>query len=338
MNDVHQVKSNSWVKKYIDRWSLFADEYPTEAQAIVMTVVLAVITLIITAIAPRFLAPSNLRVIISHTAAYWVLGMAMTLVITTAGIDISVGAQMGLIVVVTGMALNRWGFSVPVAMGVALVTGALTGAFNSVFICLFKVPPIIVTLGGFSFFRGIAYVIIRHEILFNFPPAFLAIARSRIFGLPPSVYLGLVWIGVGCYLLNHTAVGRHITAVGGNEEAAQMAGISSAKVKCLVYTLMGISVGMASIIWMGRMNAAQAQIGYGLEMHVIATVVIGGTSLFGGRGLMVGTFIGALFLGVLENGLLVIGLPWFVQQVVLGAIFIGVVVFWTNRERKDAKN
>ena len=324
---------SSW-RRALKRWSLFSDENPVVAQTIVMAVVLAVITAVFTAIAPRFLAPSNMRVILAHTAAYWVMGLGMTLVITTAGIDISVGAQMGLIVVVTGLAMNNWGFSPYAAFAVAMLTGAACGAFNSLFICLFKVPPIIVTLGGFSLFRGLAYVMVRHEILFDFPVAFLWLGRARVLGLPPAVYLGLIFMLFGLYLLNFTSVGRHISAVGGNEEAAAMAGINPAKIKFFVYTLMGFTVGVAAIILMGRMNAAQAAIGYGLELHVIATVVVGGTSLFGGKGLMVGTALGALFLGIVENGLVVVGLPWFVQQVFLGAIFIGVVVFWTARERK----
>lgn len=336
MSNITENSTDSLWNRLVARWHYYADEYPNFVPTMLMGSILVAMTLFFYALEPRFLIGSNIRIILAHTAAYFILAVGMTMVITTAGIDISVGAQMGLIVVVTGMALRRWNMPVPVAFLIALGTGTLTGAFNSIFISRFKVPPIIVTLGGFSFFRGVAYVIIRHEILFDFPAEFLWLARARILGLPPAVYLAVIFMVFGVYLLNETTLGRHISAVGGNEEAASMSGISPGKVKFFVYTFMGFTVAVASLIWMGRMNAAQAAIGYGLELHVIASVVLGGTSLFGGRGLMIGSFMGALMLGVVENGLLVIGLPWFVQQVFLGAIFIGVVVFWTVRQKGTA--
>jgi ribose/xylose/arabinose/galactoside ABC-type transport system permease subunit len=326
-------KPTSW-QGAIRRWRRWGDVHPNFTSLATTFLLLLALVLIFYGINERFLSWRNITIILNQSAAYVILGVGMTLVITTKGIDLSIGAIVALVGTVLGLVLVTWQLPVWLAIVAALATGALCGLFNGLWVARFLVPPLIVTLGTMALFRGIAYVALGHQILFGYPEAFLWIARARILGLSPAVYIAIAVVIWGYFFLNKTRTGQHITAVGGNEEAARLAGIDVARTRFIVYFIMGVLSALATMVWVARLNSAQAALAYGVEFHTIALVVLGGTSLFGGRGLIMGSVMGALILGVLENGLVIVGLSSFVQQVVIGLIFIAVVAFRTLQFRE----
>jgi ribose/xylose/arabinose/galactoside ABC-type transport system permease subunit len=315
----------------VRRW--IAD-YPNVTSLATTFVLMVALVAIFYGISERFLSLRNVVIILNQSAAYVILGVGMTFVITTRGIDLSVGSMVALVGCVMGVTMVTWGQPVWLALVAGLVTGALAGVFNGLWVARFRVPPLIVTLGTMALFRGLAYVMLGHQILFRFPEQFLWLARARILGLAPSVYVAAIVAVWGYLFLNQTRTGQHIAAVGGNEEAARLAGIPVRRTKFLVYFIMGVLTSIASAVWLARLNSVQAALAYGVEFHTIALVVLGGTSLFGGRGLVMGSVMGALILAILENGLVMSGLTAFVQQVLLGLIFIAVVAFRTLQFRE----
>lgn len=317
----------------LHNWRRWSSDYPDFVSLATTFLLLLALVLIFYAINDRFLSILNIVIVLNQSATYVILGVGMTFVITTKGIDLSIGAIVAAVGMVVGLILVTLKLPVALALLAALAVGALCGAFNGFCVAQLRVPPLIVTLGTLALFRGLAYVVLGHQILFGFPQDFLWIARGRILGLAPAVYLAVIVVIWGYFFLNKTRLGQQIIAVGGNEEAARLSGINVWRVKFLVYVIMGVLTALATVVWVARLNSVQAGVAYGVEFHTIALVVLGGTSLFGGRGLVMGSMMGALILGVLENGLLLSGLSVFVQQVVLGLIFIGVVAFRTLQFR-----
>jgi ribose transport system permease protein len=281
----------------------------------------------------RFLSQRNIGIILNQTAPYVILGVGMTLVIATRGIDLSVGATVALVGMVLGLLLVEGDVTLWIALPAAIVVGAIAGAFNGFCVAGLRVPPLIVTLGAMALFRGIAYVVLGPQILFGFPDELLWIARGRIFGFAPSVYIAGAVVIAGFVLVHYTRFGRNVIAVGGNEEAARLSGVNVKRTKFLVYLILGALSALAAIVWIARLNSTQAAVAQNVEFHAIALVVLGGTSLFGGRALILGSLFGALALGVLENGLALMALSSFVQQTLLGLIFILVVAARTGQDR-----
>lgn len=313
--------------RLMDRWRRLDDLNPNLNSLITTAILLIGLTFLFSLISDRFFSVRNLGIILNQSAPYIIIGVGMTLVITTRGIDLSVGAIVALSATVMAIMMVKMDFATWLVILAGIGVGALCGMFNGFWIAVYRVPPLIVTLGTMVVFRGIAYVVLEHQIVFGFNEGLLWFARARYFGLAPSVYIALATVLVGYLVLNQTRLGASITAVGGNPEAARLAGINVPRVQFIVYTLTGLLCGLATVVWLARLNSAQAALAYGVEFHAIALVVLGGTALFGGRGLMIGSLMGALILGVVENGLVVVGLPSFVQQVYLGLIFIAVVAF-----------
>ena len=270
----------------------------------------------------RFISMRNIVILLNQSAAYIVLGVGMTLVITIKGIDLSIGAIVAVCGMMLGILLVNNDYPVWLAISAAIAIGAVCGAFNGFCIASLRVPALVTTLGTMVLFRGVAYVVLEDNILFRYPEQLLWIARGRIFGF---------------VLLNHTRFGKHVIAVGGNAEAARLSGINIWRVQFMVFSLMGVVSSFAAIIWVARLNSTQASVAQGVEFHTIALVVLGGTSLFGGKGLIVGSLLGALILSVLENGLAITGISSFVQQTLLGLIFITVVALRTLQAREASQ-
>ena len=295
--------------------------------------ILVALILVFYGINERFISMRNIVILLNQSAAYIVLGVGMTLVITVKGIDLSIGAIVAVCGMMLGILLVNNDYPVWLAVSAAVATGAVCGAVNGYCIASLRVPALVTTLGTMVLFRGVAYVVLGIDILFRYPEQLLWIARGRIFGLAPSVYIAAIAVIFGFVLLNHTRFGKHIIAVGGNAEAARLSGINIWRVQFMVFTLMGVMSSIAAIIWVARLNATQASVAQGIEFHAIALVVLGGTSLFGGKGFIVGSLLGALILGVLENGLAITGISSFVQQTLIGLIFISVVALRTLQAR-----
>ncbi|HEX8502905.1 MAG TPA: ABC transporter permease [Pyrinomonadaceae bacterium] len=274
-------------------------------------------------IAPQFLSVPNLVNVALSIAITGILAVGMTMVILTGGIDLSVGSVVALAGVV-GATLAASGGGAGVALGVAaaLAIGLGVGLFNGVVVAHFRVPPFVTTLAMLTICRGLAFVISGGRSVGNLPEGFNFVGRERVLGLPLPVILMAVVFAGGWFLLRRTVIGRYIYAVGGNPRATFFAGVNIRKVIVLTYVLNGLLVGLAGFVLASRLGAGVPNSGIQYELDVIAAVVVGGTSLTGGKGSVVGTFWGAVFIGVLNNGLNLFGVDPYMQKIALGVVLL----------------
>jgi ribose/xylose/arabinose/galactoside ABC-type transport system permease subunit len=274
---------------------------------------------------PHFLTVSNLLNITEQTTINAIIAVGMTFVILTGGIDLSVGSIVALAGIVLGSALQQ-GLPVPVAVLLCGLTGAACGLVNGVLITRGRIPPFIATLGMMSIARGAALLYTSGRPISGFDAGFRAISTGRPLMVPsPVLVMAAVYL-VAHFLLTRTVFGRYVYSIGGNEEATRLSGVRVGPYKTLVYVLSGVTSAVAAVTLTARLNSAQPIAGIMYELDAIAATVIGGTSLMGGSGTLVGTLIGALIMGVLRNGLNLIGISPFLQQVVIGAVIIAAVL------------
>jgi len=286
---------------------------------------LVVLSLVLWALTPHFLTISNLLNVAQQTTIVAIIAVGMTFVIITAGIDLSVGSMLAFSGVVMATLLVR-GVPVPVALLVAIATGLIGGALNGLLITMGRLPPFIATLGMMSIARGAALVFTEGRPVSGFSDGFRKIAVGEVLGIPAPIIIMLVIYAVAHFVLTRTKLGRYTYAIGGNEEAAILSGVNVRLYKTLVYGLCGALSGLAAIILTARLNSAQPIAGMMYELDAIAATVIGGTSLTGGEGTVIGTLIGALIIGVLRNGLNLLDISSFVQQIVIGAVIVIAVL------------
>lgn len=274
---------------------------------------------------PYFATAANLANVAEQSAITGVLAIGMTFVILTGGIDLSVGSLVALAGVITGVVLQR---DMPVAVAVVagLGTAMAAGAINGAMIAHFMLPPFIATLGMMSVARGAALLLSDGRPISGFPESLRRLATGSVVGVPAPVLLMLALYVVAYVVLTRTVVGRHVYAIGSNEEATTLAGIRVGLHKVLVYAISGLSAGVCATLLLARLNTAQPIAGVGYELDAIAAVVIGGTSLLGGSGSVIGTLIGALIMSVLRNGLNLLGVSSYLQQVAIGLVIIVAVV------------
>ena len=271
-----------------------------------------------------FLSTNNMLNIVRQTATISIMAVAMTFVIATAEIDLSVGSIAGLASVVTAMATTQWGLVPGIIAG--LLSGAVIGAINGGLVALLKVPSFLVTLGMLGLAAGLAQWITSSAPQPIGNTLYVQIFGGGDFGPIPGL---LVWtvvaVAIGWVAMNRTSFGRRVLATGGNPTAAAYTGISTARIKFTVLLLSGIAAAIAGMLYAGRLESGRFQWGQGDELTVIAAVILGGTSLFGGRGAIIGTLVGSLFMGLINNGLILAGLDVAQQSVVRGAIIIAAV-------------
>jgi ribose/xylose/arabinose/galactoside ABC-type transport system permease subunit len=277
----------------------------------------------------HFLTPENLINVTLQTSIIAIIAAGMTFVILTAGIDLSVGSLVALTGVIAAWIL-KFELSPGLGLGLAILTGlcvgVISGAIAGFFITYFRVTPFITTLALMTVWRGLAYIWVEGRPIWGLPPIFDVLGSGRIAGIPfPSLVMLSVYI-LAWFTLQHTQFGRNVYAVGGNAEAARLAGIATRKTLLLVYIICGALASLSGVLLASRMSSGQPNAGLMYELDVIAAVVVGGTSLFGGRGSVVGTFIGAMLIGVLRNGLNLTGVGSYVQQVVLGVVILLAVL------------
>ncbi len=280
--------------------------------------------------APNFAAWNNMVNIMQATAVNGVLGVACTFVIISAGIDLAVGTMMTLTAVMAGIFLTNWGMPLPIGILGALGSGAVMGSISGLTIAKLKIPPFIATLGMMQIARGLALVFSGAKpIYFNDTPNYQMISPESsitklIPGLevPNGVFIMFAVAIIASIVLNRTLLGRYIFALGSNEEAARLSGVNVDFWKIVTYALSGMICGVAGLLVSSRLNSAQPALGLGYELDAIAATVIGGTSLSGGRGTVLGTIIGAFIMSVLTNGLRVMGVQEEWKIVVTGVIII----------------
>jgi ribose transport system permease protein len=290
---------------------------------------------------PNFMQTQNILAILQATSVNGVLAIAATLVIITGGIDLSVGTLMTFCAVIAGVVLTYWGLPLPFGVLGAILAGAAAGLVSGTVIAKLKVPPFIATLGMMLILKGLSLVISgTRPIYFNDTPGFTQIAQGSLIGtivpaipVPNGVLILFALAILISLVLSKTALGRYTFALGSNEEAVRLSGVNVDRWKIGVYVLAGAVCGVAGLLIASRLNSAQPALGQGYELDAIAAVVIGGTSLSGGRGTILGTLIGALIISVLANGLRILTVPQEWQTVVTGCIIILAVYADIQRRR-----
>ena len=282
----------------------------------------ALIFLIFGVLNPAFLTVGNLRDIAVAASINAILGLGVTFVIITGGIDLSVGSIVSLVGIVAATAMVSGGVAPILALVIGLTVGALCGGFNGILITKLKLPPFIATLGTMSVFQGLAYVTTDGKPVYNIPQGFVLMLNSYVGGVPVMVLIVAVVGVVSWVLLRRTVFGENVIAVGGSEETAWLSGIRVNRVKIAVYALSGSLAGLAGLILVARINAAQTEGGSPYLLTAIAAAVIGGANLMGGEGRIAGTLVGALILGALTNGLVLLNVPSFYEQIVTGSVVV----------------
>jgi ribose transport system permease protein len=288
--------------------------------------------LVLWALTPHFLTVSNLLNIAEQAAIIAIVAVGMTFVIITAGIDLSVGSVLAFAGVVMASALQG-GMPLPLALGAALGTGLVCGLLNGLLITVGRLPPFIATLGMMSVARGTALMFTEGRPISGFSGDFRSLATGEVLRVPAPVIIMVAVYVVAHFILTRTKLGRYTYAIGGNEEAALLSGVNVKLYKTMVYGLAGMLSGLAAILLTARLNSAQPIAGMMYELDAIAATVIGGTSLLGGEGTVFGTLVGALIMAVLRNGLNLLGVSSFIQQVVIGSVIIVAVLIdmWLKR-------
>lgn len=297
-----------------------------------LPIVVLVMSIGFAILAQNFFAVSNAGNVARQVAVLGMVGAAQTVVIISGGIDLSVGSVIAVANVLMAMGLAQG--SIPLGLALALGSGLIIGLINGSLIGLTRLPPFIVTLGMLSIARGLALTITDGVPIFGLPDTgFSWIGQGYVGPVPvPVLFMAATFI-VMQVLLTRTRFGTSVYAIGGNEQAAILAGIPTPRVKIMIYALSGLIAALGGVILTGRVNSGQPLLGEGLELQSVATVVIGGTYLFGGRGRLVGTLFGVMFVGILQNGLNLLGISTFIQQVVIGASIIVAVLLTVWRDR-----
>ncbi|MGI9485769.1 MAG: ABC transporter permease [Geminicoccaceae bacterium] len=284
----------------------------------------------------RYFRLSNLNIILLEAALYLPLAMAMTFVITQRGIDLSIGSVAALTGIIMAFLIKSYGYPPWIAVIIAIGIGGVFGLINGLIITKFRVPDLIGTLAMDLVYRGFALVLAKGLVLARFPDLITDIGRGRLsWFLPIPVIIGIVAFVAGYFLLKRTHFGRYSIAIGSNPEAAEMTGIAVNRHKIYAYMLMGAMAGLAGVMLTGKLNAIQATSAPYFNLHVIAAVVVGGTSLFGGRASMLGSFAGVLLLSMMINALVTLRIEFFWQSVASGVVIITSVAFYTWLQKKD---
>jgi ribose transport system permease protein len=294
---------------------------------------LIVLFIALTIATPHFLTAINLASVARQTAVINIMALGMTLVIITGGIDLSVGSILAIAGLFGTMAIKD-GYPIPVAILIGIATGLLCGFLNGVMITQLRINAFIVTLGTLEAYRGFALVVSKGLPVHEIPDSFSYLGDGNLLGIPFSLWLLALCALLMHFVLEHTKLGRYAFAIGSNSAAAYYAGVPIKFHLTAVYAIAGMLAGLAGMIEASRLMTGQPTAGQGYELQAIAAVVIGGGSLQGGEGSVVGTLIGAFIIGLLSNGSDLLGVNPYWQQVIIGAVIIVAVAFDELRKRK----
>ncbi|MGW1680718.1 ABC transporter permease [Saccharopolyspora sp. NPDC002376] len=294
---------------------------------------LIVVFVVLSIIAPSFLTADNLFNLGSQTSVNAVMAVGVTLVIITGGIDLSVGSVAALSGVVGVLLMAEYGFNPLIGILGGLVVGAVAGLVNGLLVSVVGLPPFIATLGMLSVGRGLVLIATGAVAVFGAPESFRLLGQGVIGAIPIPVVLIAVVAVLGHLVLTRTRLGRYAYVMGSNMEAARLSGVPVKRYTTLVYVLSGALAGLGGMIAASRINSGQPNFGEGLELDVIAAVVIGGASLFGGRGTVLGSLIGAFLVAVIRNGAVQLNIGTFYQNVLIGVI-IWLAVWWDRYQRR----
>ena len=307
-------------------------------------IALIMLCLVISLLSDKFLTATNAWNVMRQISVNICISVGMTLVVLTAGIDLSIGSVLALCGAITAGLLKNGiempssnlyiGFTILGATVAGLLVGSLLGWFNGWTITKFKVPPFVATLAMLTIARGLTMLWTKGFPITGLGENFAHLGTGWLLGIPLPVWISGVIVFIAVVITNKTKLGRYIYAIGGNESAATLSGINIKKIKMTVYTIAGALAGVGGLLVTSRLDAAQPNAGTGYELDSIAAVVIGGTSLSGGRGSVLGTVLGAIIIGVLNNGLVLLNVSPFWQQVVKGFVILAAVVI----DKANSKN
>ncbi|AZF38229.1 Ribose ABC transport system, permease protein RbsC [Pseudomonas sp. R4-39-08] len=293
---------------------------------------LVVVTLVMILASDTFLTASNLSNIARQVSINAIIAVGMTCVILTGGIDLSVGPVMALSGTLTA-GLMVAGVPPGLAIGAGMLVGVAFGIGNGLFVAYLHMPPIIVTLATMGIARGFGLMYTDGYPISGLPEWFAVFGRASVWGIQVPILIMLLTYLAAYVLLQHTRIGRYIYAIGGNEEAVRLSGVRAARFKLLVYGISGLTAAIAGLVLTSRLMSGQPNAGVSFELDAIAAVVLGGASIAGGRGVIVGTLLGAMLLGVLNNGLNMLGVSPYVQSVIKGAIILLAIFISRQRHR-----
>jgi ribose/xylose/arabinose/galactoside ABC-type transport system permease subunit len=286
----------------------------------------------------RFLTSMNLLNVARAASVTTIIGVGMTFLITSRNIDLSVGSMLGLVMAIAGTAMKWYGVPVPIAILLALFSGALLGLINGLVVTGLKVPALLATLGTLVAYRGILNQYMYGETASRFPDTIVFLGQGMVGPIPVPVIVAAITVVLAMLAYRYTRFGRYAVAIGSNEEAAKRAGINVNFWKVSFFAVQGMLCGLAAVVYLGQLNATHPSIGTALELHIIAGTILGGTLLFGGYGSVGGMALGMYLIDVLENGLVLAGAGFFVQQIFLGILLIAAVAAQlAQRRRRELK-
>lgn len=284
----------------------------------------------------QFFAIENVFNILKQVAVVGIMSVGMTMVLLTAGIDLSIGSIAGMACVLAASLLLK-GVNVWLVVLAVLAISALTGLLNGFFINELQIPPLIVTLAMMTSIRGVAYLITRGLPIFGFKSDILVLGQGYVGFIPVPVILMVIVFIIGIVFVQNTRYGRYMYGVGGNEEATRLSGINVKKIKYIVYSLSALLAGLAGMVMLARINSGTPKMGQGYEMDVITAVVLGGVSISGGEGRLGFVIVGVLIMGVLTNGLILLNVQEYVQWVIKGLALIAAVGFDRFTQQRKVK-
>jgi len=318
----------SWMKKQSDQNK--SRRLTTE---ILLLGVLILMGIALGVASPKFLTPNNLSNLVRQTSIYGVVAIGMTVVIISAGIDLSVGAVVGLSGILVSSFMTTGGMSIPVAIIAAVILSTLIGLFNGIVIFDGKVPAFIATLGAMTAVRGLVMLTTNARMVAGLPKPFTNFAQSTIFGLPGLTMVWLVIVVITALILKFTTFGRNIYAIGSNIEAARLSGINIRLTTYGVYTYGALLSSIAGVMMTARLGNGVPTGGIGYETDAIASAVIGGASLSGAEGTILGTVLGSIIMQTLRNGGNLLGINPFIMEIVIGLLIIGAVMLDKRRAK-----
>ena len=312
-------------------------------QAVGIFAAAAVIFIIFGILNENFLTVNNLRDVAVSASVNALIGIGLTFVIITGGIDLSVGSIASFVGIASAaLMVNNGVPSIP-GLLIGLVIGFIAGVLNGLLITSLKLPPFIATLGTMSIYQGLAYVVTSGQPVYNVPESFVLLLNSYIAGVPIVVVVVIIVAVLAWLLLRKTVFGQNVIATGGSEETAWLSGVRVNRVKVIVYGISGLLAGLGGLVVVARISAAQSEAGAPYLLTAIAAAVIGGANLMGGEGRIGGTLVGALILGALTNGLVLLNVPSFYEQIVTGLVVVIAVAIdqgsktWSGRRRKGGQ-
>ena len=292
-----------------------------------ISLVFLILLLVFSLTSSTFFRAENLFNVTRQVAMLGISAVGMTFVILAGGIDLSVGSLLSLVSVVCAKLMVEVGLNPVTAVFLTLLMSCGVGALNAFFINEVNVPPLITTLGTMTILRGTSYVLSTGRHIWGFPDQFRIIGQGYLGPIPiPVILMGFIFL-FGWVFLSRTPFGRWTYGIGNNEEATRLSGINIKKMKYLLYILSSLLTGIAGIILLSRMSSGQPKVGTGYELEVVTAVVLGGVSIFGGQGKLLGVIFGVLIIGVLENGMILVNISDYYQQIILGFVLLAAVGF-----------